>query len=152
MFGSKVDKRYLVITRKHSIQPLPSIHHPQLCQRRRTWPEDPNANETQNPLGRLTIKDQESSSYINANARITWTVIDGLKLSAFGIYRQCEGKLQRLPEQHQGEYGNQWSCRKEDNKSGVLLVKLLPTTRRLSESTTSTYWDWLNYKITLYRL
>ena len=48
--------------------------------------EDPNANETQNPLGRLTIKDIESNSYINTNARITWTVIDGLKLSAFGSY------------------------------------------------------------------
>ena len=42
-----------------------------------TWPEDPSANETQNPLGRLTIKDVEYNSYINANARLTWTVIDG---------------------------------------------------------------------------
>ena len=87
MFASKVDKRYVNDYQKTfysaaSFNPT----FPDFANADGTWPEDPNANETQNPLGRLTIKDVESNSYINANARITWTVIDGLKLSAFGSY------------------------------------------------------------------
>jgi len=87
MFASKVDKRYLNDYQKTfysaaSFNPT----FPDFPNEDGTWPEDPSANETQNPLGRLTIKDVESNSYINANARLTWTVIDGLKLSAFGSY------------------------------------------------------------------
>ena len=65
MFGSKVDKRYLNDYQKTFYSAAafnPTI--PDFANEDGTWPEDPNANETQNPLGRLTIKDQESSSYI----------------------------------------------------------------------------------------
>lgn len=50
------------------------------------WDEDPYANEIQNPLGRLTIQDREKNAYVNVHSRLTWTIIEGLKLSAFGSY------------------------------------------------------------------
>lgn len=51
-----------------------------------TWYEDPNANEVDNPLGRLTIDDQEQNAYANIHAKLAWNIADGLKLSAFGSY------------------------------------------------------------------
>ena len=45
-----------------------------------------NANEVQNPLGRLDIDDRETNAFINTNARITWSINNDLKLSAFGSY------------------------------------------------------------------
>lgn len=50
------------------------------------WPEDPNANEVDNPLGRLTIQDVEKNTYANAHARLTYTIIQDLTLSAFGSF------------------------------------------------------------------
>ena len=123
MFGSKVDKRYLNDYQKTFYSAAafnPTI--PDFANEDGTWPEDPNANETQNPLGRLTIKDQESSSYINANARITWTVIDGLKLSAFGSYTYNVKENSRyFPNNIKANMGTNGHAEKEDNKSGVLL-------------------------------
>lgn len=123
MFGSKVDKRYLNDYQKTFYSAAafnPTI--PDFANEDGTWPEDPNANETQNPLGRLTIKDQESSSYINANARITWTVIDGLKLSAFGSYTYNVKENSRyFPNKIKANMGTNGRAEKEDNKSGVLL-------------------------------
>lgn len=123
MFGSKVDKRYLNDYQKTFYSAAsfnPTI--PDFANEDGTWPEDPNANETQNPLGRLTIKDQESSSYINANARITWTVIDGLKLSAFGSYTYNVKENSRyFPNNIKANMGTNGRAEKEDNKSGVLL-------------------------------
>lgn len=51
-----------------------------------TWPEDPNANEIDNPLGRLTIQDKQDLSYINAHGKLTYTILEGLTASAFGSY------------------------------------------------------------------
>ena len=50
------------------------------------WDEDPYANEIQNPLGRLEIQDREKNAYVNVHGKLTWTILDGLKLSAFGSY------------------------------------------------------------------
>ncbi len=50
------------------------------------WDEDPYANEIQNPLGRLTIQDREKNAYVNVHGRLTWTILEGLKLSTFGSY------------------------------------------------------------------
>ena len=33
------------------------------------WDENANANEVQNPLGRLDIDDRETNAFINTNAR-----------------------------------------------------------------------------------
>ena len=123
MFASKVDKRYVNDYQKTfysaaSFNPT----FPDFPNEDGTWPEDPNANETQNPLGRLTIKDVESNSYINANARITWTVIDGLKLSAFGSYTyNVKENSKYTPTNIKAGLGQNGIAEKYDNKSGVLL-------------------------------
>lgn len=123
MFASKVDKRYVNDYQKTfysaaSFNPT----FPDFPNEDGTWPEDPNANETQNPLGRLTIKDVESNSYINANARITWTVIDGLKLSAFGSYTyNVKENSKYTPTNIKAGLGQNGIAEKNDNKSGVLL-------------------------------
>ena len=44
------------------------------------WDENANANEVQNPLGRLDIDDRETNAFINTNARITWSINNDLKL------------------------------------------------------------------------
>ena len=50
------------------------------------WPEDSNANEVDNPLGRLTIDDVEREAYTNVHARLSWNILKDLSLSAFGSY------------------------------------------------------------------
>lgn len=50
------------------------------------WDEDPYANEIQNPLGRLEIQDREKNAYVNVHGKLTWTLLEGLKLSTFGSY------------------------------------------------------------------
>lgn len=123
MFASKVDKRYLNDYQKTfysaaSFNPT----FPDFPNEDGTWPEDPSANETQNPLGRLTIKDVESNSYINANARLTWTVIDGLKLSTFGSYTyNVKENSTYIPTNIKAGIGTNGLGSKKDNKSGVLL-------------------------------
>lgn len=123
IFASKVDKRYVNDYQKTfysaaSFNPT----FPDFANADGTWPEDPNANETQNPLGRLTIKDVESNSYINANARITWTVIDGLKLSAFGSYTyNVKENSKYTPTNIKAGMGQNGIAEKYDNKSGVML-------------------------------
>lgn len=123
MFASKVDKRYLNDYQKTfysaaSFNPT----FPDFPNEDGTWPEDPSANETQNPLGRLTIKDVESNSYINANARLTWAVIDGLKLSAFGSYTyNVKENSVYIPTNIKAGIGTNGLGSKNDNKSGVLL-------------------------------
>jgi TonB-linked SusC/RagA family outer membrane protein len=87
MFGSKKDQRYVNNYQKTfysaaSFNPtLPAIQNTD-----GTWAEDINANEVDNPLGRLTINDKENNAYLNAHAKLTWTIIEGLKFSAFGSY------------------------------------------------------------------
>lgn len=51
-----------------------------------TWPEDPNANEIDNPLGRLTIQDREDNAYINVHGKVSYNFTTDLVLSAFGSY------------------------------------------------------------------
>ena len=55
-----------------------------------SWPEDPNANEIDNPLGRLTIQDKEDNAYMNAHGKISFNFTPDLMLSAFGSYTYNE--------------------------------------------------------------
>ncbi|MGL5318898.1 MAG: SusC/RagA family TonB-linked outer membrane protein [Bacteroidales bacterium] len=50
------------------------------------WPEDPSANEIDNPLGRLSIEDKEENAYINVHGKISYDIIKDLTISAFGSY------------------------------------------------------------------
>ena len=51
-----------------------------------TWYEDPNANEVDNPLGRLSIDDKEENAYLSTNGRMTWYINENFNVSAFGSY------------------------------------------------------------------
>ncbi len=55
-----------------------------------TWPEDPNANEIDNPLGRLTIQDKEDNAYLNAHGKLSFNFTPDLMLSVFGSYTYNE--------------------------------------------------------------
>ena len=132
MFGSKVEKRYLNDHQKTfysaaSYNPT----FPTFANEDGTWPEDPNANETQNPLGRLTIEDKESNTYINANARITWNVLEDLKLSAFGSYTyNIKENSNYIPNNIKAGIGNGGSASKSDNKSYSLLGNFIANYKR----------------------
>ena len=72
MFASKVDKRYVneyqkTVYSAGSFKPT----CPDVPNEDGISPDDPKANETQNPIGRHTIKDVEANSYIKANSRRT---------------------------------------------------------------------------------
>lgn len=87
MFGSKKESRYVNDYQKTfysaaSFNPT----FPNTQNDDGTWPEDPNANEVDNPLGRLTINDREDNAYLSTNGRFTWTINDNLNFSAFGSY------------------------------------------------------------------
>lgn len=87
MFGSKRENRYVNDYQKTfysaaSFNPTLSA----LPKENGTWDEDPNANEVDNPIGRLTIDDREENDYLSTNGRLTWTINDDLNISAFGSY------------------------------------------------------------------
>jgi TonB-linked SusC/RagA family outer membrane protein len=87
VFGSKKESRYVNDYQKTfysaaSFNPtLPAMQNED-----GSWPEDPNANEVDNPLGRLTIDDREDNAYLATNSRLTWNINENLKFSAFGSY------------------------------------------------------------------
>lgn len=87
MFGSKRKNQYVNDYQKTfysaaSFNPTLSA----LPNENGTWDEDPNANEVDNPMGRLTIDDKEENDYLSTNGRLTWTINDDLNISAFGSY------------------------------------------------------------------
>lgn len=87
IFGSKRHNRYVNDYQKTFYSAASS--NPTLPAARNedgSWPEDPNANEIDNPLGRLTIKDREEEALLTANGRIVWKIIPELSLQFFGSY------------------------------------------------------------------
>ena len=85
MFGSLKENRYVNDYQKTfysaaSYNPtFPNFKNPETGM----WDENANANEVQNPLGRLDIDDRETNAFINTNARITWSINNDLKLSVY---------------------------------------------------------------------
>lgn len=124
MFGSMVDKRYVNDYQKTfysaaSFNPT----YPNTPNADGVWEEDQNANETQNPLGRLTINDTETNAYVNANTRLTWNVVDGLKLSAFGSYTyNVKENSTYVPNNIREGSGSNGRAYKGDNKSYTYLA------------------------------
>lgn len=87
VFGSKKESRYVNDYQKTFYSAAsfnPTL--PATQKEDGTWYEDPNANEVDNPLGRLTINDREENAYLATNGRLTWTINDHLNVSAFGSY------------------------------------------------------------------
>lgn len=87
VFGSKRENRYLNDYQKTFYSAASS--NPTLPKEQNedgTWPEDPNANEIDNPLGRLTINDRSSEAFLTATGRISFDITPQLNLSLFGSY------------------------------------------------------------------
>lgn len=51
-----------------------------------TYDYDPAASDTYNPAGQLEIDNKLNAKSLNAHGRITWYILDGLNLTAFGSY------------------------------------------------------------------
>ncbi len=86
-FGSRKENNYLNDYNKTfysaaSFNPT----YPNVPDKDGNWPDNPEASEIDNPLGRLDIQDEEVYTYMNAYGRLTWTIIEGLDLAAFGSY------------------------------------------------------------------
>lgn len=91
MFGSKKVNNYVNDHQKTFYSA--ASFNPTLPAKRNedgTWPEDPNANEIDNPLGRLTIKDKEDNAYLNAHGKLSFNFTSDLVLSVFGSYTYNE--------------------------------------------------------------
>lgn len=89
------------------------------------WDEDPNANEVQNPLGRLEIDDNEENTWLNANLRLTWNILDGLSLSAFGSYsNNVKENKTYIPNDIKAGQSNRGNASRSDNKQNILLGNL----------------------------
>jgi TonB-linked SusC/RagA family outer membrane protein len=96
-----------------------------------SWDENANANEVQNPLGRLDINDRENNAYINTNARITWSIIDGLKLSAFGSYTyNVKENMKYIPTTIKAGLTNRGEAYRGDNKAQSMLANLMLTYKK----------------------
>ena len=124
MFGSKRESRYVNDYQKAfysaaSFNPTLPIDQNEDG----TWPEDPNANEVDNPLGRLTIDDREDNAYLNTNGRLTWNINDNLFMSAFGSYTyNAKENMNYIPTNiKQGIREGRGKAYKGLNKSNILM-------------------------------
>ncbi|OJV83163.1 MAG: SusC/RagA family TonB-linked outer membrane protein [Bacteroidia bacterium 44-10] len=88
-----------------------------------TWAEDPNANEVDNPIGRLTIDDKEENDYLSTNGRLTWTINDDMNISAFGSYTyNTKENMNYIPTTiRQGIREGRGKAYRGINKSNVLM-------------------------------
>lgn len=93
------------------------------------WDEDLLASEIYNPLGQLDIQNKMLINNNLIHGKATWTIIDGLFLSAFGSYTKMDFEKDRyLPNDiRQGELnGNGWATidhrRREDLMGNIQLT------------------------------
>lgn len=133
IFGSLKQNRYLNDYQKTfysaaSYNPtFPSFKNPETG----AWDENANANEVQNPLGRLDIDDRETNAYINTNARITYSFTDDLKLSAFGSYTyNVKENKKYIPTSIKAGMSSRGEAYRGDNKSEFLLGNLMLTYKK----------------------
>lgn len=133
MFGSLKQSRYVNDYQKTfysaaSYNPtFPNSRNPQTG----TWDENANANEVQNPLGRLDINDRETNAFINTNARITWSITDDLKLSAFGSYTyNVKENKKYIPTSIKAGLSNRGEAYRGDNKSQSMLANMMLTYKK----------------------
>lgn len=87
------------------------------------WDNDLLANEIYNPLGQLDITNKYDVTSLNTHARVTYTIIPGLNLSAFGSYNYMDAQTKRyIPNDiRQGELnGNGWAYISDDNRKNLM--------------------------------
>lgn len=86
------------------------------------WDEDPMANEIHNPMGRLDIKDRETNAYVNVHGRLTYNILEGLKLSAFGSYTYNVKENKRyFPKDIKASMADGGHAERIDNKQNILM-------------------------------
>ncbi len=87
-----------------------------------TWDEDPMANEIHNPMGRLEIQDRESNAYVNVHGRLTYSILEELKLSAFGSYTYNVKENKRyFPKDIKASLSDGGHAERIDNKQNILM-------------------------------
>ena len=133
MFGSLKENRYVNDYQKTfysaaSYNPtFPNVKNPETGM----WDENANANEVHNPLGRLDIDDRETNAFINANARITYSITDDLKLSAFGSYTyNVKDNKKYIPTSIKAGLSNRGEAYRGDNKSQSMLANMMLTYKK----------------------
>ncbi|MDH6342557.1 TonB-linked SusC/RagA family outer membrane protein [Parabacteroides sp. PFB2-12] len=127
MFGSKIDKRYVNDYQKTFYSA--ASHNPTFATTPDSdgiWPEDLNANEIHNPMGRLQINDRESFANINAHAKLTWSITPDLKLSGFGSYTFSVKENQKyIPTTIKAGQGDKGEASRIDHKNSDLMGNLM---------------------------
>ena len=133
MFGSLKESRYVNDHQKTfysaaSYNPtFPNFKNPDTGM----WDENANANEVQNPLGRLDIDDREANAFVNTNARITWSITDDLKLSAFGSYTyNVKENKKYIPLSIKAGSTSRGEASRNDNKSQSMLGNMMLTYKK----------------------
>ena len=87
------------------------------------WDEDLLANEIYNPLGQLEIDNRYNVGSVNVHGKLTWTILSGLNLSAFGSYSYLNIEKKRyIPNDiRQGELnGNGWAYLGNTNRKDLM--------------------------------
>ncbi len=87
------------------------------------WDEDLLANEIYNPLGQLEISNYYKDTSANVHCKATWSIIDGLSLSAFGSYSYWgrDNKFYIPNDIRQGELnGNGWAYIANTNRKDLM--------------------------------
>ena len=87
------------------------------------WDEDLLANEIYNPLGLLEIDNFYKDTSANIHGKATWTILDGLTLSAFGSYSYWnrDNKFYIPNDIRQGELnGNGWAYIANTNRKDLM--------------------------------
>ncbi len=96
-----------------------------------TWDENANANEVHNPLGRLEINDRETNAFVNANLRLTYSITNDLKLSAFGSYTyNVKENKKYTPTTIQAGIGSRGEAKRDDNKAETMMANLMLTYKK----------------------
>jgi TonB-linked SusC/RagA family outer membrane protein len=142
MFGSQINKRYLndyLKTFYSAAAYNPTF--PSTPNADGTWPEDPNANEVQNPMGRLQIDDREVYSNLNVHAKLTWSILEDLKLSAFGSYTYgVKENLKYIPKNIKAGLNDRGYATRDDSKNMAIMGNLMLNYKK---RTNMHYFDFL---------
>ena len=87
MFGSKIETRELY-DEKNTFYGAITMNptYPTTPNEDGTWPRDPNASEVYNPLDLLSTQKKNDVYDVSVHGRATWSILEGLKFSAFGSY------------------------------------------------------------------
>lgn len=74
-------------------------------------------------MGRLDIKDYEQNAYINVHGKLTWNIIEGLNLNAFGsyTYNVKEERLFIPIDIKSGRIQGGGHAQRKDNKQDILM-------------------------------